>query len=134
MLYLHGQQLPVTTLFDTGANPTSFVNWQVAAWIESQQEQRLLGKNKHFVTPSASVSLAGSSLTCPIDGSVVFNLTFSNEVTRANETLYFLHAKVIDETTRCKPHLCQEQVASMHSPVPHAPYLWYKGMTILSVW
>ena len=29
--------LSVTTLFDTGANPTSFVNRQVAAWIESQQ-------------------------------------------------------------------------------------------------
>jgi hypothetical protein len=25
----------VTTLFDTGANPTSFVNRQAAAWIES---------------------------------------------------------------------------------------------------
>ena len=27
--------LTLTTLFDTGANPTSFVNKEVAAWIES---------------------------------------------------------------------------------------------------
>ena len=31
--------LTITTLFDIGANPTSFVNRQVAAWIESQQRQ-----------------------------------------------------------------------------------------------
>ena len=29
-------------------------------------------------------------------GSVVFNLTFFHEVTRSNETLYRLHANVID--------------------------------------
>ena len=35
--------LSVTTLFVTGANPTSFVNRQVAVWIESQQSSQALG-------------------------------------------------------------------------------------------
>ena len=47
--------LSVTTLFDTGANPTSFVNRQVAAWIESQKSPQALGKRKHS---PALVSLA----------------------------------------------------------------------------
>ena len=88
--------LSVTTLFDTGANPTSFVNRQVAAWIESQQSQRTHGKRKHSTAMTASVSLAGTSLSSPIYSSVVFNLTFFNEVTRSNETLYRIHANVID--------------------------------------
>jgi hypothetical protein len=88
--------LSVTTLFDTDANPTSFVNRQVAAWIESQQSPRAYGKRKHSPAPLAAVSLAGTSQSSPIYGSVVFNLTFFNEVTRSNETLYRLHASVID--------------------------------------
>ena len=88
--------LSVTTLFDTGANPTSFVNRQVAAWIESQLSPQAHGKRKHSPAPSAAVSLAGTSQSSPIYGSVVFNLTFFNEVTRSNETLYRLHANFID--------------------------------------
>ena len=85
--------LSVTTLFDTGANPTSFVNRQVAAWIESHQSPQAHGKRKHSPAPLAAVSLAGTSQSSPIYGSVVFNLTFFNEVTRSkfNETLYRLH-------------------------------------------
>ena len=90
--------LSVTTLFDTGDNPTSFVNRQVAAWIESQQSPRAHGKRKHSPAPLAAVSLAGTSQSSPIYGSVVFNLTFFNEVTRSNETLYRLHARIIDST------------------------------------
>jgi len=75
------------SLFDTGANPTSFVNRQVVAWIESQQSPQALGKRKHSPAPAAAVSLAGS---------VNYNLTIFNEVTRSNETLYRLHANVID--------------------------------------
>jgi hypothetical protein len=74
--------LPVTT---------SFINGQEAAWIESQQESRAPGKRKNSATSSASVSLAGT-----IYGSVVFNLSSFNEVTRSIETLSSLHAKVID--------------------------------------
>ena len=79
--------LTVTTLFDTGANPTSFVTRQVAARIESQQCQRALNKRKHSSAPTASVALAGTSLTSPVYGSAV---------TCSNETLYRLHANVID--------------------------------------
>ena len=79
--------LSITTLFDTGANPTSFVNRQVAAWIESQQSPQAHGKRKHSPVPLAAVSLAGTSQSSPIYGSVVFNLIFFNEVTRSNETL-----------------------------------------------
>ena len=42
---------------------------------------------------NVSMSMVQSS---PIYGSVVFNLTFFYEVTRSNETLYRLHANVID--------------------------------------
>ena len=88
--------LSVPTLFETGANPTSFVNRQVAAWIESQQSPQAHGKRKHSPVPTAAASLAGTSQSSPIYGSVVFNLTFFNEVARSNETLYRLHANVID--------------------------------------
>ena len=81
------------TLFDTGANPTSFVNRQVAAWIESQQSPQALGKRKHSPAPAAAVSLAE---LVSLAGSVNYNLTIFNEVTRSNETLYRLHANVID--------------------------------------
>jgi hypothetical protein len=62
---------PITTQFDTDANPTSFVNRQVAAWIELQQEQQTPDKHKHSAIPLALVSIAGTSLTSPIYGSVV---------------------------------------------------------------
>ena len=45
------------------SNPTSFVNRQVAAWIESQQCQQAPGKRKHSSAPIASVALAGISHT-----------------------------------------------------------------------
>ena len=79
--------LIVTTLFDTGADPTLFVDRQVAAWIESQHKQRVHGKRMLSSTPTAPVALAGS---------VVFDLIFFSEVTRSNETLYPLHSNVID--------------------------------------
>ena len=46
----------------------------------------------------------GTSLTILIYGSVVFDLTFFNEVTSANETLFSLRAKVIDSS---RPYLSQ---------------------------
>ncbi len=66
--------LSITTLFNTGANPTSFVNRQVAALIESQQSPQAHGKRKHSPAPLAAVSLAGTSQSSPIYGSVGFNL------------------------------------------------------------
>ena len=46
--------LSVTTLFDTGAKPISFVNRQLATWIESQQSTQVLGKRKHSPAPTAA--------------------------------------------------------------------------------
>ncbi len=88
--------LPVPTLFDSGASRTAFVNRHVVAWIESKRRQRPPGKRQHSFTPSALVSLAGMSLTSPIYGSEVFNLFVFHEVIRSNESLYSLHAKVVD--------------------------------------
>ena len=88
----------VQQLFDTGAH-TSFVNREVAAWIELQAKgdkgyakRRRLGPD----TAAASVSLAGTSHTSAILGSVVFDLTFLNEVTQSHETIRNIHAQVLD--------------------------------------
>ena len=76
-------------------------------------------KRKHSATPSASVSLAGTSLTSPIYGSVVFDLTFFNEVTRANETLFSLRAKVIDS---CIDVIVSRPVIREHHLVQKIPH------------
>ena len=87
------------TLFDTGANPTSFVNRKVAAWINALRDTSSgrKGLKRHWESePTSSVALAGTALTSPIYGSVVFDLTFFNEVTRTNETIRRISAKIID--------------------------------------
>ena len=63
------------TLFDTGAN-ASYVSREVAAWIEDQAEKgRQQGGRKRGweAERSTSVSLAGTSMSSPILGSVVFD-------------------------------------------------------------
>ena len=84
------------TLFDT-----SFVNREIAEWIELQAEgdkgyaQRRRSGPK---TETTSVSLAGTSHTSAILGSVVFDLTFFNEVTQSHETIHNIHAQVLDSS------------------------------------
>jgi hypothetical protein len=86
------------TLFDTGAH-TSFVNREIAEWIELQAKgdkgytQRRRSGPK---TETTSVSLAGTPHTSAILGSVVFDLTFFNEVTQSHETIHNIHAQVLD--------------------------------------
>ena len=86
------------TLFDTGAN-ASYVNREVAAWIEvqagkgKQQRGRKRGWEAERIT---TVSLAGTSMSSPILGSVVFDLTFLNEVSKKHETIKDIHAQVLD--------------------------------------
>jgi hypothetical protein len=48
---------------------------------------------------NTSVSLAGTSLSSPVLGSVVFDLTFLSEVTRQHGTIKDIHAQVIDNRT-----------------------------------
>ena len=71
-------------LFDTGAN-ASYVNREVAVWIEDQAGKgRQQGGRKRGweAERSTSVSLAGTSMSSPILGNVVFDLTFLNEVSK----------------------------------------------------
>jgi hypothetical protein len=62
------------TLFDTGAN-ASYVNREVAAWIEDQAGKGRHGGRKRGweAERSTSVPLAGTSMSSPILGSVVFD-------------------------------------------------------------
>jgi hypothetical protein len=45
---------------------------------------------------STAVSLAGTSMSSPKFGSVVFDLTFLNEVSKQHETIKDIHAQVLD--------------------------------------
>jgi hypothetical protein len=75
------------TLFDTGAY-TSFVNSEVAKWLEQQQQHGGTVAGVHHVkssrhdVPTFEVGLAGTQLSSSIYGTVVFDLTFFNEVTK----------------------------------------------------
>ena len=76
------------TLFDTGAY-TSFVNREVAKWLEQRQEGYKEGfglnraSSRHDI-PTAVVSLAGTTMNSSVYGNVVFDLTLFNEVTRTD--------------------------------------------------
>ena len=77
----------------------SFVNREVAAWIGQHAGRATrLGARKRKMDgdSNTSVSLAGTSLSSPILGSVVFDLTFLNEVTRQHDTIKDIHVQVID--------------------------------------
>ena len=45
---------------------------------------------------STTVSLAGTSMSSPIFGSAVFDLTFLNEVSKQHDTIKDIHAQVLD--------------------------------------
>jgi hypothetical protein len=88
------------TLFDTGAY-TSFVNREVAKWLEQQQHggtvagAHLVKSSRHDVSTS-EVGLAGTQLSSSIYGTVVFGLTFFNEVMKSDNILKSTEANVID--------------------------------------
>ena len=88
------------TLFDTGAY-TSFVNREVAKWLEQRQEKDKEGlglnrtSSRHDI-PTAVVGLAGTTMNSSIYGSVVFDLSLFNEVTRTDHVLRDIRASVID--------------------------------------
>ena len=94
----NGPPFKASTLFDTGAY-ASFVKREVAAWIGQHAGRATwLGarKRERDGDSNTSVSLAGTSLSSPILGSAVFDLTFLNEVTRQHDTIKDIHAQVID--------------------------------------
>ena len=66
------------TLFDTGAH-ASFVNREVADWIENQEmtDRQVPDRKRGWQEAiGTTVSLAGTSMSSQILGSVVFDLTF----------------------------------------------------------
>jgi hypothetical protein len=73
------------TFFDTDSY-TSFVNREVAKWLEQRQREGTTTtassahSSRHDI-PTASVGLAGTQLSSSIYGTVVFDLTLFNEVT-----------------------------------------------------
>jgi hypothetical protein len=88
------------TLFDTGAY-TSFVNREVAKWLEQLQPGGTVTGAHHVKSsrndvPTSEVGLAGTQLSSLMYGSVVFDLTFFNEVTKSDNTLKSIEANVID--------------------------------------
>ena len=88
------------TLFDTGAY-TSFVNREVAKWLEQQRvgDGEAHGRNqtssRHDI-PTSVVGLAGTTMNSSVYGSVVFDLTLFNEVTRTDHVIRNIKASVID--------------------------------------
>jgi hypothetical protein len=92
-----GQHLTVYILFDTGADPYSFVSRKIAAWIMARQSRRPTREDgsKERGT-EGGLTLAGTAQTTLIYGSVDFDLTFLNEVTRRHETIFAINAKIID--------------------------------------
>jgi hypothetical protein len=86
------------TLFGTGAN-ASYVNREVAAWIEDQAgmgKQQGERKRGWEAERGTMVSLAGTSMSSPILGNAVFDLTFLNEVSKKHETIKGIDAQVLD--------------------------------------
>ena len=69
------------------------INREIAAEGDKGYMQRRRSGPK---TATTSVSLAGTSHTSAILGSVVFDLTFFNEVTQSHETIHNIHAQVLD--------------------------------------
>jgi hypothetical protein len=89
-----------TTHF-TGGAYTSFVNREVAKWLEQQQHGGTVAgahpvqSSRHDV-PTSEVGLAGTQLSSSIYGTVVFDLTFFDEVMKSDNILKSIEASVID--------------------------------------
>ena len=109
------------TLFDTGAY-TLFVNREVAKWLELQQHGGTVAgahharSSRHDV-PTSEVGLAGTQLSSSIYGTVVFDLTFFNEVTKSDNILKSIEANVIDS--------CIEVIIGLPDIRSHRMYIAY---------
>ena len=97
---IHAQLYHVLHCVDTGAY-TSFVNREVAKWLEQQQHGGTVAgahqvKSSRHDVPTSEVGLAGTQLSSSIYGTVVFDLTLFNEVTKSDNILKRIEAIVID--------------------------------------
>jgi hypothetical protein len=75
---------------------TSFVNREVAKWLEQQDDGEPSHKTSRHDTPTATMGLACTVLSCNIYSTVVFDLSFLNEVTKSDNILRGITANVID--------------------------------------
>jgi hypothetical protein len=80
-------------LFDTGA--------YTSKWLEQLQPGGTVTGAHHVKSsrndvPTSEVGLASTQLSSSMYGSVVFDLTFFNEVTKSDNTLNSIEANVID--------------------------------------
>jgi hypothetical protein len=108
--------------FDTSAY-TSFVNREVAKWLEQQHGGIVAGahhvKSSRHDVPTSEVGLADTQLSCSIYGSVVFDLTFFNEVTKSDNILKSIEANVIDSLPHIRSHRLVHRIPSyFDSPDP----------------
>ena len=71
-------------------------NREVAKWLEQQDDGEPSPKISRHDQPTATVGLAGTVLSSNIYGTVVFDLTFFNEVTKSDNVLRGITANVID--------------------------------------
>ena len=73
---------------------------EVAKWLELQQHgvtvagAHLARSSRHDV-PTSEVGLAGTQMSSSIYGTVVFDLTFFNEVTKSDNILKNIEANVL---------------------------------------
>jgi hypothetical protein len=77
---------------------TLFVNREVTAWLEEHgrtDQRHAYRKRGWYEVSDTMVSLSGTSISSPILGSVVFDVTFLNEASRRHETIRDIHAQVI---------------------------------------
>ena len=81
------------TLFDTGAY-TSFVNREVEKWLEQRQERDTEGFSRNRTSNRHDIPT--STMNSSVYGSVDFDLTLFNEVTRSDYVLRDIKASVID--------------------------------------
>jgi hypothetical protein len=86
--------LTVTALIDSGALQDNYVSVDVAGWL-LEQEQFLVNCKKPKCN-GKSVNLGGTSFNKITLGNVAFHCKFLNEVSKKNEFLTCLNAKILD--------------------------------------
>jgi hypothetical protein len=83
--------LTVACLFDTGALQDNYVSRELAAWLQQNKAGEISVDDSCH-----DINLAGTDLFVTSAGSVVFDVSFYNEVSREIETISSLKATILD--------------------------------------
>ena len=83
--------LTVACFFDSGALQGNFVNKELAQWLGENGAAKFKD-----VSESGTINLGGTGISVVSFGSVVFNVTFLNEITLKNETIFNCEATILD--------------------------------------